>query len=406
MSDHDYYQELAALSAAGLLSEREAVELRQHTDACAACLKTEEEFKELIRSGLPVTTSPLREFVQRTASKPDDGVRARFLARARREGIVFSPGVAEPIGQPARRLWSLPVAAGVAAAILLMAFYGPRPYRIAAREGSVQSADQVERLQKQNASLNATLSQLNQSLAAEQREIQNLRVQLGTAERTADSLRRDGEQARSEAQQASGQIVQLPAELANRDKQLAEARNEIERINELRSFDEASLVAQQVKIAELSDQLRTASATLELERQLAAAGKDIRELLVARQLHVIDVRDTNVNGKPSKAFGRIFVSEGKSLTFYAFDLSQERSVDVKHRFEVWGSQQAKGSPARSLGFFYVDDKTQSRWALRVTDPQLVKEVDSVFVTVEPAGGAPTPSGQRMLYAYLGQPNHP
>ena len=33
--------------------------------------------------------------------------------------------------------------------------------------------------------------------------------------------------------------------------------------------------------------------------------------------------------------------------------------------------------------------------------QEVLEVDSVFVTVAPAGGAPTPSGQTMLYAYLG-----
>jgi hypothetical protein len=55
---------------------------------------------------------------------------------------------------------------------------------------------------------------------------------------------------------------------------------------------------------------------------------------------------------------------------------------------------------------YVDDKAQRRWALKVSDPQLVKEVDSVFVTVEPAGGATTPSGQGLLYAYLGQPNHP
>jgi hypothetical protein len=161
-----------------------------------------------------------------------------------------------------------------------------------------------------------------------------------------------------------------------------------------------------VRIAELSDQLRIASATLDLERQLTAAGKDIRELLVARQLHVIDVRDTDANGNPSKAFGRIFVTEGKSLTFYAFDLNEDRAIDAKHRFEVWGSQQAKGSPSHNLGFLYVDDKSQRRWALKVNDPQLVKEIDSVFVTVEPAAGAPKPGGQALLYAYLGQPNHP
>lgn len=400
MNDHDQYEELAALSAGGFLSENELQELREHARGCLECLESEQAFDELARSGLPLTMSPIREFLDRRQTQSDTCIRERFLKRARHEGIAFSPEVAGLASQrPMRSLILVAATMGVAATFVLVS-YGARIYRGVAFEGSTQAQQQIEQLQQQNAALQDTLSRLSQSLTAGRREIQDLRAQLGTATRASENLRHDSEQ------RTSSQTVQLAGELANRDKQLAEARSEIERINELRSFDEASLVAQQVKIADLSDQLRIAGATLDLERQLTAAGKDIRELLVARQLHVIDVRDTNVNGKPSRAFGRIFVSEGKSLTFYAFDLSQERSVDAKHRFEVWGSQQAKGSPARSLGFFYVDDKTQSRWALRVTDPDLVKEVDSVFVTVEPAGGAPTPSGQTMLYAYLGQPNHP
>ena len=39
--------------------------------------------------------------------------------------------------------------------------------------------------------------------------------------------------------------------------------------------------------------------------------------MAARQLHVIDVRDTDPNGEPANAFGRVFLTEGKSLTFYA-----------------------------------------------------------------------------------------
>jgi hypothetical protein len=35
----------------------------------------------------------------------------------------------------------------------------------------------------------------------------------------------------------------------------------------------------------------------------------------------------------------------------------------------------------------------------------VKKIDSVFVTVEPAAGAKQPTGQKMLYAYLGEANH-
>lgn len=405
MSDHDHYEELAALSAAGFLSEQEIMELHEHTKACAECRKTEKEFKELGRSGLPLTVSPIREFRQRVRTKFDDGIRARFLARARREGLVFSPDVEKPTRQYGRRLGVAIMAAVSVAAMILLAFYGTRIYRRVTLQGSAQS--QIDQLQRQNASLSDVLSRLNGTLGAQQREIQNLRTQLGNSARTAETLRHGSEQARGEAQASSSRNVQLTDELANREKQLADTRSEIERINQLRAGDEASLVAQQVRVAELADQLRIASATLDLERQLTAAGKDIRELLVARQLHVIDVRDTDANGKPSKAFGRVFVIEGKSLTFYAFDLNEERAIDAKHRFEVWGTQQAAGSPARSLGFFYTDDKTQRRWALKVNDPLLLKEVDSVFVTVEPAGGVATPSGQSMLYTYVGgRPNHP
>ena len=406
MTDHDQFEELAALSAGELLSEQEYLELHQHMSQCAECQKAEREFSELVGSGLPLAASSIQEFLQRTSTKPDDAVRARFLQRARREGVVFSAEVAK--AEPQRENWVHSPLGGLAAvaATLLLVVGGTMLYRGASFGGSLHSQQRIKQLQEQNSILTAQLSQLNQSVATQQHEIDNLRTQLGAATKTAESLRHENEQAPSEAQRTSSQVVQFPAELANRDKQLEDARAEIQRINQLRATDEASLVTQQVKIADLSDQLRIASATLDLERQLTAAGRDIRDLLTARQLHVIDVRDTDANGNPSKAFGRVFVTEGKSLTFYAFDLNQDRPIDAKHRFEVWGAQAAHGSPAHRLGFFYEDNKAQSRWALKVSDPQLVKEVEAVFVTVEPAGGAAAPSGQPMLYTYLGQPHHP
>jgi hypothetical protein len=62
--------------------------------------------------------------------------------------------------------------------------------------------------------------------------------------------------------------------------------------------------------------------------------------------------------------------------------------------------------ARSLGFLRLDAKSQERWVLNVENPELVKQISSVFVTVEPAGGGQQPDGQKMLYAYLGDANHP
>jgi hypothetical protein len=183
-------------------------------------------------------------------------------------------------------------------------------------------------------------------------------------------------------------------------------KDEAARDSQLRINDEAALVEQQTRITELTNKLRIASATLEMERQLAAAGKDVPELMAARQLHVIDVRDTDPDGNPSKAFGRVFLTEGKSLTFYAFDLNQDGVVNAKRSFQVWAVPETGNKSARSLGFLHVDAKASGRWVLRVDSPELLKEITSVFVTIEPATGGKQPDGQKMLYAYLGEANHP
>jgi hypothetical protein len=91
MSDHEGYEELAALSAGGLLCDQEQAELREHTEVCADCLQAEHEFAELVCAGLPLTEAAIHQFLQTTRTKPGEGLRERFLARARREGVIFSP---------------------------------------------------------------------------------------------------------------------------------------------------------------------------------------------------------------------------------------------------------------------------------------------------------------------------
>ena len=404
MTDHEHFDELAALAAVGFLSDEEHMDFRQHLQNCPACQAALEEFTQLVCSGIPGTEGFIREFRHRMKTKTDDGMRARFLSRARREGIVFSFGVEE---QKPSRLEQIGAVLRVVAAVVpvfLLALFGPWLYRQTMLSGSVQSAERIQQLQKQNISLSADISQLNQSLTARQQEIETLRAQLDAAKSAA--LHRDGQTGR-DLTGANNRNVQLENELANSEQLLANAQSEAHRINQMTVNDAASLTAQQNRIRELSNQLRLANATLDMERKLTAAGKDIRELLTARQLHVIDVRDTDVDGNPSEAFGRVFVSEGRSLTFYAFDLTQDRAVNAKYRFEVWGSQQASKSSVQKLGFLYEDDKADRRWALKIDNPELIKEIDSVFVTIEPYPGSQTPNAARLLYAYLGQPpNHP
>jgi hypothetical protein len=405
MSDHSHYEELAALDAGGFLSDVEHIELHEHTRTCPDCLRAKEGFSDLVHSGLPLTISPVREFADKMKAPLDNGMRSRFLHRARLEGIKFSPGVEGSTRSSSRRVgFFVAAAAALATAVIAVTFYGT--YRHPASQELVQAQQQVNRLKQENSALNASLSQLNQSLTAGQGEIQNLRAQLGNAATTAENLRRSTEQARGEAERSSSRNVQLLDEARNQEQLLAQARDEAARISQLRSKDDASLVQQEIRIAELSRKLRIASATLDMERQLAAAGQDVRDLMVARQLHVVDVHDTDSNGKPSKSFGRVFLTEGKSLTFYAFDLNDDQVLNAKRSFQVWAVPQANRNSARSLGFLRADSKAQGRWVLKVDNPELVKQISSAFVTAELGLDSKHPDGQKMLYAYLGAPNHP
>jgi DNA-binding NarL/FixJ family response regulator len=264
--------------------------------------------------------------------------------------VLLSPAVEGSTRHGARSVgFVAAVATALAIAIVAAAFYGT--YLRPALLESVQAQRQADQLKRENSALAANLSRLNESVAAGQREIRDLRAQPGNTATNAENLRRNSEQARGEAERSPSRNVYLLDELRNQEKLLAEANDEAARIDGLRATDEASLVAQQFRIAELSDKLRIANATLDMQRQLAAAGRDVRELIVARQLHVIDVRDTDPNGNPDKAFGRVFLTEGKSLTFYAFDLNEDRIENANHNF-LGGTRRKKeflaqpGFPAR------------------------------------------------------------
>jgi hypothetical protein len=406
LPEHEQFEELCALAAGGLLEGEEFVDFQAHLKECSECRSDYQELSALVTLELPQAQGTFRQKLAEMRAKPLPYSRQRFLRRARAGGVVFSPEVETPVRsgrwyfRPVTML--APIAALVAIAVGLTVYHF-RETPDTARAKDAAAAQQIAELKQENSALAA---RLRESVASGQREIQNLRAQLGNAAATAENLRRNSEQARGEAVRSSSQSAQLLDEARNQEKLLADARDEAARSSQLRINDEASLVEQLARITELTDKLRIASATVDQERQLAAAGKDVRELMASRQLHVIDVRDTDPNGNHSPAFGRVFLTEGESVTFYAFDLNEDRVMNAKRSFQVWAVPEAEKSSPRSLGFLHVDAKAQGRWVLKVDNPELVKEISSVFVTVEPSAGGNQPSGQKMLYAYLGEPNHP
>jgi len=412
-SDHPYYEELAALAAGGQLSEEELTDLQRHSETCAECRNARAEYRDLVHFCLPLTERRLHRLVSTAMSRPNPGATERFMQRASMEGINFSRGVKRLDSSHRWRLSFVAPAVGLAALLIAIIFslhpFGHAPVQRSQGDAR-QAQQQLEQLTRQNSDLGGAVSRLQHALADRQRETNDLRTQLASQNVAANSARHDKEQALSAATQSASHDAQSLQEAEAQqkvlEKQLADTEGQLARLNQARASDQADLVAAQAHINELSEQLKTATTNVDMQRQLASAGKDVRDLMGARQLHVVDVRDTDPNGKAGKAFGRVFLTEGKSLIFYAFDLTDARKINAKQTFQVWGQQEGKATSLRSLGFLYVDDKTQRRWALKTDDPAAVKEIDSVFVTVEPEGGAKKPSSQRLLYAYLGEANHP
>jgi hypothetical protein len=134
---------------------------------------------------------------------------------------------------------------------------------------------------------------------------------------------------------------------------------------------------------------------------------EAKEILGARDLHIVDVYDVDKSGKSSRTYGRIYYINHHLLVFYAFDLTKGVKTHVAAAFQAWGFRQPNSTTSESLGLFYLDSASLNRWTLRVSDPQLLSRIDTVFVTVEPPRGSRSPKGRRLLMASLAGPaNHP
>jgi hypothetical protein len=158
---------------------------------------------------------------------------------------------------------------------------------------------------------------------------------------------------------------------------------------------------------ELSQEALTKVRFAERQQKLLATDRDVRDILGARSLHIIDVYDVSSQGEFERAFGRIFYTEGKSLIFYAFDLDQQKGLKRGAVFQAWGQKGESKEDPRTLGTFYMDDPAQNRWVLKVDDSKALSRIDYVFVTDGARKEGVRPKGKPLLSAFLnGAANHP
>jgi len=196
--------------------------------------------------------------------------------------------------------------------------------------------------------------------------------------------------------------------VADRDTEVTQLNVELEKLQALKDSDAIAFKVEEGELNNLREQVARMDVKLRESEQLSAAANQARDLIVARHLHIVDVDDTDENGKQQRPFGRIFYTEGKRLVFYAYDLSGPRRLDTKIKFYVWGSREGLTKPVKSLGIFHSDDASAGRWVLQFDDPNVLAQINCIFVTAESGRKAVTqPTGRQLLFASLGKTvNHP
>jgi len=186
------------------------------------------------------------------------------------------------------------------------------------------------------------------------------------------------------------------------------AEEALQRLRSERESDQSAIQAQNREIRSLNERLQEQSSLKERDQDVLTAETKLRELVGARNLHIVDVYDTDANGKTKRAVGRVFYTQGQSLVFYAYDLSTNRSDTGKYAYYVWGHKEGNDESVRNLGTLDPDDVSQKRWMLKVNNAKALSNIDRVFVTLEQNGKLDLrPHGKKILSAYLGSPvNHP
>jgi hypothetical protein len=250
-------------------------------------------------------------------------------------------------------------------------------------------------------------SLLQTEMASRWSEIKKLR---GEQQGLRDSLQ-ESEAAKnsttSERDALLRRLGQMQTDIEHVQADLALKQKDLDEVGEQRRGETQKEKELDTRVAQLEELLKNRDSAVERQQDLLAYDRDIRDLMGARDLYVAEVFDVGHNGKTKKPFGRIFFTKGKSLIFYAYDLDQQPSLREASSFQAWGRRGPDASKSANLGIFYLDNSSRKRWIVKSDDPNLIQQIDAVFVTVEPKGGSQKPTGKQLLFAYLRvEPNHP
>jgi hypothetical protein len=442
MAPHEEFLELCAASIAGELTGEERKRLAEHLESCSACRKALEQFKISAKASIPAAADEMQDVAGMKSSLPIEKAEAAFFDRFEEEGgfrasearnpssdlliDAIRPPSNAPTGLEWGQLW-MPFVAIILFGLAL----GVASYRIGIRKGVEVAAIRpdeavLEKLEQQLSDAGHEQQEFRGQVAARDRSIADLKKQI--QELSAAMSRKEGgasdrenalesERFETTTVKLVGLQRQLDTEQKERTRQATRAAELEAKVEELSKELEESQVAVVRQKQELDDREGTISnqkreldnqeATIGRQQDLLAHDRDVREVMAARNLYVVDVYDVLGTGETNKPYGRLFYTKGQKLLFYAYDLDQAPGLKRASTFQAWGQRGADKGHALNLGIFYEDNAANKRWVLKSNDPKTLAEIDAVFVTVEPDAHSHKPKGKELLFAYLRiDPNHP
>jgi hypothetical protein len=438
MQPHDEFIELCAVSTSGELTEQERRKLEAHLAGCAECRQTLQEFEAAVDIGVPFLASKLSAGLSANSFEPfaspqstseqtasldpsaslrTDANEERVVPDVAQRGFAFAQRNGHGRTQVNWNYVWLPFAA----CILLTAALGMFAYRIGkgrrvevSQTTSHAPDTQIEALEQQMSDVGHEREDLQSQLAQRDKVISDLRHEIQSQSASLDAMK--GTQANleksiqnneGEKQQSAQDRGTLLHELDTAQASLQKNQTQLDSLERQRAQEESRADSLAAQVNDLHAQLRDREQTLGKQEDLLAHDRDVRELIGARDLYIAEIYNVAGDGVTQKPYGRVFYTKGKSLIFSAYDLDKEVGVRTASTFQAWGQRGPNWRQALNLGIFYEDNAAKKRWVLKFNEPKTLEQINAVFVTIEPAGGSPKPSGSPLLFTYLKiGPNHP
>jgi hypothetical protein len=416
---HQEFQELCALSTTGELTAEEWARLTEHLAHCVVCREAKRQYERVVDTAIPALGA---ESVADENGEDAPGVwsleeaEATLMESLRDEPV---PSGGRPILSTTPSRWEKARRYAVAALILVAC--GLAGYRIGTHQGTRPNAAVVPA----GSTAPGNPPRLDPAVTA---AIPAQQGKTPTADDQAAALRSQARLTQEELTKLKDQLSHVESELAERNAdldrsvqdradlngKLAEAQSNelslearLSLIGKATSEDAQQSLALKERVNDLSAAIKEKDRQIAEERDLLERDRDIRNLISARNLYIAEIYDVAQSGDTQKPFGRVFYTKDKSLIFYGYDLDQQPGIKKAAAFQAWGGRGADRQHAVSLGLLYKDDANQKRWVLKFNDAKTISQIDAVFVTVEPEGGSAKPSGKPLLFTYLRlDPNHP